>query len=88
MGRVPEGVPGEQTRIVPELSVRRGRAAVEFYKAAFGAVVDYRVGGTDDHEPVVAQLSVGDSSFWVSDESPAQRNFSPESVQGPTARIC
>ncbi len=84
---MPEGVPGEQTRIVPELSVRRGRAAVEFYKAAFGAVVNYRVGGTDDHEPVVAQLSVGDSSFWVSDESPAQRNFSPESVQGPTARM-
>jgi PhnB protein len=35
--------------ISPELSVRRGRAAVEFYKAAFGAVEIYRVGGTDQH---------------------------------------
>lgn len=61
---------GDQpTRILPQLSVRRGRAAVEFYQAAFGAVEDYRVGGTDDDEDVVAQLSVGNASFWVSDDS-------------------
>ncbi len=41
-------------RIVPELSVRGGLAAIEFYRAAFGAVVDYRVGGTDENEAVVA----------------------------------
>ncbi len=76
-----------QTSIVPELSVRRGRAAVEFYEAAFGAVEDYRVGGTDDHEAVVAQLSVGNASFWVADESPAHGNLSPESVGGATTRI-
>ena len=75
------------TRILAQLSVRRGRAAIEFYKAAFGAVEDYRVGGTDDFEEVVAQLSVGDAAFWVADESPAHRNFSPESVGGSTVRI-
>jgi PhnB protein len=64
----------------PELSVRRGREAVEFYKAAFGAVEVHRVGGTDDHEEVVSQLMVGDGSFWVSDESPEHQNFSPESL--------
>ena len=73
--------------IVPELSVRRGRAAVEFYKAAFGAVEVYRVGGTDEDEAVVSQLSVGNASFWVSDESPPHRNFSPESLGGATARM-
>jgi PhnB protein len=79
---------GEQpTGVVPQLSVRHGRAAVEFYKAAFGAVEDYRVGGTDDHEAVVAQLSVAGASFWVADESPAHANFSPESVGGATARM-
>jgi PhnB protein len=67
--------------------VRRGRAAVEFYKAAFGAVEVYRVGGTDDHEEVVAQLSVGAASFWVSDESPPNRTFSPESLGGGTVRM-
>ncbi|HSZ69800.1 MAG TPA: hypothetical protein VK756_05510 [Solirubrobacteraceae bacterium] len=45
------------TRILAQLSVRRGRAAIEFYEAAFGAVADYRVGGTDEHDAVVAQLS-------------------------------
>ncbi len=73
--------------VSPELSVRRGREAVEFYKAAFGAVEVYRVGGTDEHQDVVAQLSVGDSSFWVSDESPPNGNFSPESLGGSTVRL-
>jgi PhnB protein len=50
-------------------------------------VEDYRVGGTDDHEAVVAQLSVGSASFWVADESPPHRNFSPESLGGGTVRM-
>jgi len=73
--------------ISPELSVRRGRAAVEFYKAAFDATELHRVGGTDEHEDVVAQLSVGNGTFWVSDESPPNQNFSPESLGGSTMRL-
>jgi PhnB protein len=76
-----------RTNVVPQLSVRRGRYAIEFYKAAFGAVEEYRVGGTDDHEAVVAQLSVGGASFWVADESPAHANHSPESLGGATTRM-
>ncbi len=70
-----------------QLSVRHGREAVDFYKAAFGAVELHRVGGTDEHEDVVAQLAVGETSFWVSDESPAHSNFSPESLGGSTVRL-
>jgi PhnB protein len=73
--------------ISPELSVRSGRAAVEFYKAAFGAEEVYRVGGTDEHEDVVSQLTVGEASFWVSDESPEHANFSPETLGGGTVRL-
>ena len=76
-----------RTRIVPELSVRRGREAVEFYKAAFGAIEVYRVGGTDDNPDVVAELSIGGASFWISDEAPSSANFSPESVGGGTVRM-
>jgi PhnB protein len=72
---------------VPQLSVRRGREAVEFYKVALGAVEVYRVGGTDDNPDVVSQLTVGDATFWVSDEAPANANFSPESVGGGTVRM-
>jgi len=84
-GGRPSGQP--VTSIAAQLSVRRGRAAIEFYKAAFGAVEDYRVGGTDEDEDVVAQLSVGDASFWVSDESPPNGNYSPESLGGGTVRM-
>jgi PhnB protein len=74
-------------RILPQLSVRRGRAAVEFYQDAFGATEVYRVGGTDDNPELVSQLTIGDASFWVSDESPTHRNFSPESLNGGTVRM-
>jgi PhnB protein len=70
--------------IAPQLSVRRGSAAVSFYKAAFGAVEDYRVEGGGS---VVAQLSVEGSVFWVADESPPHANFSPESLGGSTTRM-
>jgi PhnB protein len=76
-----------ETGVSPQLSVRRGREAVEFYKAAFGAVEIHRVGGPEEHEDVVAQLSVGNASFWVSDESPPNKNFSPESLGGSTVRL-
>ena len=56
------------TGVSPELSVRRGREAVEFYKDAFGAVEIYRVAGTDAHPSVVSRLAVGNGSFWVADE--------------------
>jgi PhnB protein len=78
---------GLQPNLQAQLSVRNGRAAVEFYKTAFGAVEVYRFGGTDVHEEVVAQLAVGDSLFWVEDESPPNGNFSPQSVGGATTRM-
>jgi PhnB protein len=74
-------------RVVPQLSVRRGREAVAFYQAAFGATEVYRVGGTDAEPAVVSQLSVGDSTFWVADESPGHANFSPETLGGGTVRL-
>jgi PhnB protein len=70
-----------------QLSVRRGREAVEFYREAFGAVEVYRVGGTDAHEEVVSQLVVGDTAFWVADEAPPHGNHSPESLGGGSVRM-
>jgi PhnB protein len=73
--------------VSPQLSVRRGREAVAFYEAAFGAAVVYRVGGTDDDPSVVAELAVGKSTFWVADESPDHANFSPETLGGGSVRM-
>ena len=73
--------------VSPQLSVRHGREAVAFYEQAFGAVEVYRVGGTDEHPPVVSQLAVGETSFWVSDESPEHGHSSPETLGGTTLRV-
>lgn len=73
--------------LLPQLSVRGGVAALDFYRAAFGAEVIYQVGGTADNQAVVAELSIEGANFWVADESPGHANFSPESLGGSTARM-
>jgi len=67
------------------LSVRRGAAAVEFYKTAFGARELFRIEAESGE--VVVQLQAGDARFWVADESPEHLNFSPESLGGSTTRL-
>jgi PhnB protein len=67
------------------LSVRNGKRAIEFYKAAFGAGELYRV--ESESGEVVAQLSVEGAEFWLADESPEHFNFSPESLGGGSVRI-
>lgn len=71
--------------VAPMLSVRNGARAVEFYKAAFGATEVYRV--EDPDGAVVSRLSVAGAEFWLSDESPEQGNFSPETLGGGSARM-
>ena len=72
-------------KISPMLSVRNGKQAVEFYSAAFGAEVLFRL--DDERGDVVAELSMGGARFWVADESPENLNFSPESLGGGTVRL-
>ncbi len=71
--------------IAPMLSVRDGARAVGFYKLAFGASEVYRV--EDPDGAVVSRLSVDGAEFWVSDESPENSNFSPESLGGGSVRL-
>ncbi|HTZ48381.1 MAG TPA: VOC family protein [Verrucomicrobiae bacterium] len=72
------------TSLAPLLSVRRGLEAVEFYKTAFGAEELFCL---NDGGSVVAQMRVGQSDFWLADESPEHFNFSPESIGGSTVRL-
>ncbi len=81
----PQTAQDRKTAIAPMLSVRRGAAAVEFYKAAFGAEELFRVHSEDG--AVVAQLSVGGAQFWLADESPEHQNYSPETLGGGTVRM-
>ena len=67
------------------MSVRTGAKAVEFYKGAFGARELFR--SQDDAGDVIAHLALGESEFWGSDESPKNKNVSPESLGGATIRM-
>ena len=78
-------VKDHKTTIAPMLSVRNGARAIEFYQAAFGAEGRFRV--DDGNGAVVAQLVVGQSDFWVADESPEHLNFSPQSLGGGSVRM-
>lgn len=80
-----ENKPHTRPSLSPMLSVRRGAQAVEFYKAAFGATELFRIESPDG--AVVAQLAIGASDFWVADESPEHKNFSPETLDGATTRM-
>ena len=71
--------------IAPWLSVRKSAQAVEFYKSAFGAAEVFRL--EDEVGGVVARLSVDGGEFWISDESPEHKNFSPETLGGGTVRM-
>jgi PhnB protein len=83
-----QAIAGERDVVIaPQLSVRHGIEAVEFYKRALGAVELHRVGGIEGQEELVCQLSVGEATFWVADESPEHANHSPESLGGSTVRM-
>ena len=69
------------TQISPMLAVSDGKAAIEFYKAAFGATVLWSL---DD---AVAGLSIGGAPFFLAEESPPHGTRSPASGGYTTVRI-
>jgi PhnB protein len=71
------------TSIQPELWVDQAARAIEFYVEAFGATVVHRVGDGDD---VVAQLAIGDASFWLASAGPDMGRYSPRTISGATSR--
>lgn len=74
-----------ETTLTTMLYVRRSAAAVDFYMRAFGATSLERIDNEDGS--VIAHLAVGKGDFWLSEESPAHQNFSPESLGGSTLHM-
>jgi PhnB protein len=66
------------------LAVSDGNAAIEFYKAAFGATVLWHLQGG---EHVVAGLAIDGAPFFLAHESPPYGTRSPGSVGFTTVRI-
>jgi PhnB protein len=56
-----------KTNIAPWLSVSRAEEAINYYKAAFGAMERYRL-EDDEGAVVVAQLAIGEADFWLQED--------------------
>jgi PhnB protein len=68
--------------IAPWLSVRDATEAVEFYRAAFGAVDSDRL-EDDAGDVIVARLSIDGADFWVQ----LDPNSSPDAINGMSVRM-
>jgi Uncharacterized protein conserved in bacteria len=66
------------------LAVSDGNAAIEFYRAAFGATVLWHLNGGGH---VVAGLSIDGAEFFLAHESPPHGTRGPASVGFTTVRI-
>lgn len=79
-------VPDGYHTITPALTVRNATKAIEFYKAAFGAI-DRGVMHGPGGEVMHAELLIGDSIIMLSDEFPQMGVLSPESVGGSSTQL-
>ena len=75
-----------QTSFAPQLIIRDGVAAIEFYKQAFG-VVELGRWSNDDGSVHVAELSFQGALFHIREESAKQSNLSPATAGGNTVII-
>lgn len=77
----PQGEP-VKTSIAPWLSVNQATEAVDYYKAAFGAVERYRL-EDDMGKVVVAHLAIEGADFWLQEDI----DSSPESLDRRSVRM-
>jgi PhnB protein len=70
-----------RTRIAPMLAVSDGKAAIAFYKKAFGATVLW------DLDRAVAGLEIDGAPFFLAKESPPHGTRGPASAGFTTVRI-
>jgi PhnB protein len=77
-----KAIPDGYHTITPYLTVRDARALIDFYKRAFGAE-ELAVMYLEDGGPVMhAELTIGDSRFFLGEEAPAMNCKSPLALGG------
>src|SRR5215210_1020292 len=71
--------------IAPWLSVENSVKALDFYKAAFGAIEVYRLEAPEGG--IVVKLSVDGAEFWLSNKSSDDDGLSSEALGGGSIRM-
>ncbi len=85
--KTPAAIPPGYHALTPQLTVQGADRAIDFYKRAFGAEERGRMAGPDGKSIMHAELKIGDSIFFVSDEFPTMGCRSPHSLGGITASL-
>ena len=75
-------IPDGSHAITPGLVVKDARKAIEFYKTALGAKELLVMPGPDGRSVMHAELQIGDSKFYLGDESPEWGAISPQTLGG------
>ena len=73
--------------VVPSMTVNDGKAAIEFYKKAFGAELQFVMEDPTSGKIAYAEIHVGNSYFTVNDEVPQMGALSPITRGGSTGGI-
>jgi PhnB protein len=79
-----------EDQLIPELIVRNGPAAVEFYKTVFGAEEVHRMMTPDGAKLAHAELTLDGHKFFVCDEFDASEGAtckSPQTLGGTGVRV-
>jgi len=82
MAKRAKAVPEGCHTVTPYLTVRGADRAIEFYKKAFGAKELMRMPGPGGKSIMHAEIKIGDSRIFLSDEFPEMGSRSPQSLGG------
>lgn len=78
--------PSEYPPVIPYLTADNAAAAIDFYKAAFGAEEEYRLTDKASGKIGHAELTIDGQPFMIADEY-SGFNFSPKTLNGCTTQI-
>ena len=80
-------IPDGFRTITPYLTLLDGGPAIDFYKKAFGAQEVMRMPGPQGKGIMHAELRIGDSMLFLSDEFPQGDTQAPASLGGATGSV-
>jgi len=87
MSKTVKPIPDGFRTITPYLTLRDAAPAIDFYKKAFGAQEVMRMPGPEGKGVMHAELRIGDSMLFLSDEFPHGDTQAPESLGGATGSV-
>jgi PhnB protein len=86
---MPENMEGQvySQSLIAGLTVKDAAKAIDFYKRAFGAEEIMRMPGPGDKGIMHAELKIGNSFLFLTDEFPQMGNKSPQTLGGTTSGL-